>query len=231
MPGHDAFSAAIAARDNAAWCASVCAAHGIGSDEAEGVWRADAPTPAGYPEAVTLEPGLDPEVVLAALPTGSTSVKDSFADVDLTAGGFRVQFEAQWIMLPASGPSAGAAGIDGPDLPVLTPIRTPGHLAEWAASHGGTAAFASALLDDPTVVILGERRGGAVVAGAILSVGENVIGMSNVFGAASVYPAAAADARRRRPGRPVVGWETDGDLAAPLAAGFHRIGPLRVWLR
>jgi hypothetical protein len=36
---------AIAARDNAAWCASLCAAHGIASEIADGFWRAHAPTP------------------------------------------------------------------------------------------------------------------------------------------------------------------------------------------
>jgi hypothetical protein len=59
-----------------------------------------------------------------------------------------------------------------------------------------------------------------------VSVGGDAVGLSNVFGTTSVYQ-AAAEAERRFPGRPIVGWESDDDLAAPLASGFSVIGPLR----
>jgi hypothetical protein len=219
---------ATAVRDNAAWCASLCAAHGITSDVIDGVWRAHAPTPEGYPEAVTLEPGLDPESVLAALPKWATSVKDSFADIDLTGGRFRVLLGGRWVARASRAASSEPGALDGA---VLAPVHGERELSEWATAHGNAGAFRPPLLDDPTVVILGGRDCGAVVSGAVVSVGSDAVGLSNVFGAASVYQAAAAEAERQFPGRPIVGWESDGDLAAPLAAGFSVIGPLRVWAR
>ena len=207
-----------AAHDNAVWCAAVCRATGIASRIDGGFWAADAPTPDGYPEAVTLEPGRSPEIVAAALPTGATSVKDSFADLDLTGAGFRVLFEARWIAhAPVSPRPSGLRVVSSPD-----------ELAAWAAVHGGEA-FAPALLEDPTVVVL--ASGDPITAGAVLTDAGAVIGVSNVFGGASAYSAVVGEAARRFPGRTVVGWEAGEDLAAAEAAGFRAIGDLRVWVR
>lgn len=219
---------AAAVRDNAEWCSSLCAAHGIASDVIDGIWRAHAPTPEGYPEAVTLEPGLDPASVLAALPEWATSVKDSFADIDLTGGRFRVLLGGRWVARASRNAGSEPGALDGA---VLTPVRGERELAEWATAHGNSGAFRPPLLDDPTVVILGGRDRGRVDSGAVVSTGGDAVGLSNVFGPASVYEAAAAEAERRFPGRPVVGWEADDDLEGPLAAGFSVIGPLRVWAR
>lgn len=59
------------------------------------------------PDAVTLVPGADPVALAARIDTAApgAAVKDSFADLDLTEGGFRVLFEAQWIHRPASAPA------------------------------------------------------------------------------------------------------------------------------
>ncbi|MDR6905306.1 hypothetical protein J2X63_000992 [Agromyces sp. 3263] len=213
-----------AAHDNAAWCAAVCRANGIGSRVRDGLWTADGPTPDGYPEAVTLTPGLSPDRVAEALPAGARSVKDSFADVDLGDHGFRVLFDASWIVHEPGSESALAVT----PAPALHAVSTADEYAAWAALHGGTA-FAPALLDDPRVVVL--AGGDPLTHGAVLTDAGDVVGLSNVVGEASAYRAAAAEAASRFPGRIVVGWEAGEDLATATAAGFTAIGDLRVWLR
>jgi hypothetical protein len=229
MPQHAGRVVTVAARNNAAWCATVGRHHAIESDVANGIWRAGSVMPTGYPEAVTLEQGIERATVLAALPADARSIKDSFADLDLSNDGFRVLFDAKWIALD----TAGMPSQEGPGGELrLEHVRSPALLQRWAAAHGNRDAFASGLLDDPAIAILAARSGNAVSGGAILNDGEGAIGMSNVFGPApSVYRAAVAQARARFPDRRVVGWEPDHELAAPLAAGFGIVGALRVWVR
>lgn len=229
MPPNPGRVVTVAARNNAAWCATVGRHNAIESDVANGIWRAGGVMPTGYPEAVTLERGIDRATVLAALPAGARSIKDSFADVDLSRDGFRVLFDARWIALDAAGMTS-PAGSSGQLR--LERVTSPAMLQRWASAHGNRDAFASSLLDDPAVAILAARSGGAVSGGAILNDGERAVGVSNVFGpAAAVYKAAIAEARARFPDRRVVGWEPDHELAAPLAAGFGIVGALRVWVR
>ncbi len=96
-----------AARNNAEWCAAMSRSHGLASEFSAQAWAAPARTPLYYPDAVTLVPGVDPAALAARIDITApgASVKDSFADLDLTEVGFQVLFEAQWIHRPASGPA------------------------------------------------------------------------------------------------------------------------------
>ena len=98
---------AAAARNNAAWCDSVCRAAGIATRWTDAAWIAGAPAPPLYPNVVTLTvEDLAPQLAAAAdVPVGS-SVKDSFAGLDLTPLGFEVLFEATWLW--SGGPAASA---------------------------------------------------------------------------------------------------------------------------
>ncbi len=228
MPQHSTPRSAAGARNNAQWCAAVGRALGIPSTTDAGLWRAHAPMPPGYPEAVTLEPRLAAEHVVSRLPRGASSVKDSFADLNLSPFGFEVLFDARWIALepPATteDPATAGGGIR------FDRVDTPAALGEWARAHGNAEAFASPLLDDPAVLIVGARRRGAFVAGAALNDSEDAVGLSNVFGPAhSGYAAAVVLAAERHPALPIVGWELSGELAAAQAAGFAVVGALRVW--
>lgn len=227
MPQHGVARSALGARNNAHWCAAVARAHGIASTTDGGLWRAHAPTPPGYPEAVTLVPGLAAESVVSTLPQGASSVKDSFADVDLAPFGFDVLFDARWIAREAlAAPDAAADDIR------FDEVRTPAALLEWGRAHGNSEAFVAPLLDDAAVVLLGDRRGDDFVAGAVLNDSRDAVGVSNVFGpTAAGYSAAVATSSARYPGRPVVGWERGDELDAARAAGFAEVGRLRVWVR
>ncbi|MGC4816450.1 hypothetical protein [Micromonospora sp. DT63] len=212
-----------AAHDNARWCDAVCASHGLAGRFDADAWSVPRRSPQWYPDAVTLRPGVDPEALLARIDVGpGASVKDSFADLDLSAYGFRVLFDAQWIHRPPTGTPTGTP---------LTPVTTGQGLAAWASAHGGGELFRPALLADRRIRVLARHdERGAVVGGAVVS-GDDPAGVSNVFSHGDdpdeIWHAIVATL----PGVPLVGYETIPDLAPARRAGFLPVGPLRVWLR
>ncbi|MFG3140658.1 hypothetical protein ACGFZA_31190 [Streptomyces sp. NPDC048211] len=208
--------------------------HGGVSAFGDQAWTAPARTPLYYPDAVTLVPGADPVALAERIDTTApgASVKDSFADLDLTAVGFEVLFEAQWIHRPAGAPA-------------LTPhlawdvARTPDALRAWALARDGAEGnadlFRPELLDDPaTFVLAGRSADGGVVAGAVASRSADAVGVSNVFALDddpdTAWPGVLDTVHRRFPGLPVVGYEHGEDLAAAVRHGFRQIAPLRIWV-
>ncbi|MFD6683633.1 hypothetical protein [Micromonospora parva] len=210
-----------AARNNAEWCDIVCGSHGLPGRTDADAWSVPRRSPQWYPDAVTLRPGVDAEALLARLDAGpGASVKDSFADLDLSGYGFRVLFDAQWIQRQPAPPPA--------DAP-LDRVSTPDDLASWAAAHGGGTLFRPALLADPRVLVLARHDDrGVLTGGAVLS-GDGPYGVSNLFArtgtAHDVWRAVCATV----PDAPLVGYETTEDLSPALRAGFTTTGPLRVW--
>ncbi|MFF5981230.1 hypothetical protein ACFY78_20510 [Streptomyces olindensis] len=228
------FLVRAAARDNAEWCAAMCRAHGVAGEFREEAWAAAARAPLFYPDAVTLGPGADPERLTARIDLASpgASVKDSFADLDLTEAGFRVLFEARWIHRPAGPPAV------APELGWEV-AGDPATLRAWALAWddgaGHADLFRAGLLADPDVFVLaGRSADGRVVAGAVARRGEHVVGVSNVFGRDggpdAAWPLVQHALHRLFPALPVVGYEAGEDLAAALRHGFEALGPLRVWL-
>ncbi|MEV7327930.1 hypothetical protein [Micromonospora sp. NPDC093244] len=211
-----------AARDNANWCAALCASHGSAGRIDADAWSVPRRSPQWYPDAVTLRPGVDPDALLDRIEGGAgASVKDSFADLDLSGHGFEVLFDAQWIHRPPA---------DGPAGTPLAPVDTAQRLAAWAAAHGGGELFRPRLLTNPRVRVLARYdERGAVTGGAVVS-GEGVVGVSNVFtrtgDPADIWRGVLATL----PGVALVGYESGMDLALAVEAGFAPLGPLRVWL-
>ncbi|MER0241283.1 hypothetical protein AAHZ94_04440 [Streptomyces sp. HSW2009] len=227
---------AAAARNNADWCAAVCHSHGVPSRFGDAAWSSARRTPPYYPDAVTLHPGAVPADVLAAVDTATPdcSIKDSFATLDLAPEGFVELFTAQWIHRPADV----AAGTTAPPLRA-EPVTTAAELRTWqSAWHGdesGPEVFRPALLDHPSVRVLGLYRGAGLCGGAVLNLGAGVVGLSNLFAvdpedAGAVWAATIAAAARHFPGRPLVGYEHGDALVPALASGFDVLGQLRVWL-
>ncbi|MFE2530898.1 hypothetical protein [Streptomyces sp. NPDC059371] len=222
-----------AARNNAEWCAAMSRSHGVEGEFTKQTWAAPARTPLYYPDAVTLVPGADPAVLPARIDTSTpgASVKDSFADLDLTAAGFRVLFEAQWIHRPATEPT-------GPPERAWSVVADPGALRDWASAwddgNGDACLFRPELLDDPaTFVLAGRAADDRVAAGAVASRSDHVVGVSNVFardgGPEAAWPDLLNALHALFPSLPVVGYEQGDDLAAALRHGFEPVGPLRIW--
>ncbi|WEH40194.1 hypothetical protein [Streptomyces sp. AM 2-1-1] len=232
------------ARNNAAWCAVMSRTHGVPGEFGAQAWAAPVRTPLYHPDAVTLLPGADPAGVVGRidLTTPGATVKDSFADLDLTAAGFRVLFEAEWIHRPA-GPPTAFSGVPWEVAEDPDSVRAWAHA--WDGGDGNADLFRPALLDDPGTFLLTARAAdGTVTAGAVASRGEggpgedarggSVLGLSNVFardgGADAAWPGALDAAHRLFPGLPVVGYEHGEDLDTARRHGFTPAGPLRVWL-
>jgi hypothetical protein len=231
---HKQFLVRAAARNNAEWCAVMSRSHGLAGAFEPQAWAAPAGTPLFYPDAVTLVPGADPAALAARIDTSApgASVKDSFADLDLTGAGFRVLFEAQWIHRPASAPDT------TPNL-AWNVAGDPDTLHTWALAwddgNGNPDLFRPELLDNPaTFVLAGRSADGRVVAGAVASHSDQVVGISNVFaldgGPDAAWPVVLDAVHWLFPALPVVGYEHGEHLAAAVCHGFEPVGPLRIWL-
>jgi hypothetical protein len=227
--------ARIAARNNAEWCDIVCRTHGILGRFDLDAWVAPRRTPPYYPDAVTLERSADGERILERIDTTTSgcSIKDSFATLDLSASGFEVMHEAEWIHRgPRPAPATDDSGT------TWVPLTTPGELEAWEAAWSGdggpTDLFRAALLDDLSVTILGGVAGGSIVAGAVLNRTADVVGISNLFTTGGdldgAWTGCLGYLELASPGSAVVGYEAGDELAAAHRQGFESVGPLRVWL-
>ena len=226
---------AAAARNNAAWCATVCRSHGIPNTWGKSAWCSARRPPQYYPDAVTLRPDAAPTDFLPEIDTTSpaSSIKDSFAALDLASDGYVELFTAQWIHRPA--------GLPAPQTPTLRTDRvvTEDQLRDWqAAWHGGDATpdvFRPALLDDPSVLVLALHDGEHLSGGLVLNRSAGLVGLSNLFvadsgDAVAVWSSAITAAAEHFPGLPLVGYERGDDLEVAFASGFDALGTLRVWL-
>jgi hypothetical protein len=227
-----------AARNNAEWCDLVCRTHGlVGSFDAL-AWSSPVRTPLGYPDAVTLTSEVDPLQLLARIDTGGgCSVKDSFACLDLAPHGFRVLFDAQWIVRPsavarsAGQPTAWALAYDAADFERW--------VEAWAENGGMRDVLLPQLLDDDRIRVVSQLVDERIVGGAVLNLGsdpdEPAIGLSNVFTEArdvtAWWDSCLGLVNLLYAGRSIVGYERDDALDAALANGFAPAGPLRVWIR
>jgi hypothetical protein len=221
----------MAALDNAALCAAMWRAHGLGVEQGDGCVACSGTPPRLYPDVVTVDPGVEPQAQLrfvgelAARTSRPFFVKDSYRALSLDRLGFEPLFDARWVHRPA-GLATAATRLD------WRPVTTR-QLSAWEAAWSGGAdgeppLFLPSLLAAPGLTLLAGWAKGAIVAGCVVTATGGVAGLSNVFGdTPEVIGAAAAAA----PGRDLVGYERGEALAAAMAAGFQAVGDLRVWRR
>ncbi|MFG2502740.1 hypothetical protein ACGFSB_31595 [Streptomyces sp. NPDC048441] len=228
-----------AARNNAEWCDAVCRAHGLAGEFGAGVWSSARRTPPLYPDAVSLTPEASAADLVARIDTTSPgcTVKDSFACLDLEPLGFEVLFEAQWIHRPA-----GEALVGPPPAVHWEPLRSADSLPAWETAwndgEAGDGLFRPELLAGDATFLAGTTSEGRIVAGAVASRSDFVVGISNLFavgeasgGEESAWAGCLTEAARLWPGLPVVGYESGESLDMAVRQGFTAIGPLRIWLR
>ncbi|MFB8282179.1 hypothetical protein [Nocardia colli] len=222
-----------AALDNAEWCAAMCRSHGLTGEFDATAWASARRTPPLYPDAVTLSPQTTADQLLGRIDRTApgASVKDSFARLDLSAAGFRVLFEAQWIYRPADLPPPASSR-------PWTSIDDPATLTEWASAWRRDPLlrkiFRPELLADDSVAVLGRRDDDRFTAGAVAHRSRNVVGVTNLFydgiEAAEAWAGCLRAVHQLWPGLSIVGYEQDADLAAAIHHGCTPVGPLRVWL-
>jgi hypothetical protein len=213
--------------NNACWCDLVCRSHGLATSLGERLWIAPQGSPPLYPDAITLVRGLAPDDVLREIQDRpGCSVKDSFADVDLSRHGFVELFQARWFFREAANARPGL-GWDK--------VATGSELARWTVAAGLEGILLPELLRDPSVSVPVKQDDNGIAAGAVTNTTGTTVGLSNVFttrldarAAWAELPAVIADMVGALS---IVGYEHADALAAAMAGGFGPIGPLRVWLK
>jgi hypothetical protein len=224
-----------AAFNNAEWCDLVARAHGARAHFDSGWWASPDRTPPYYPDAVTLAPGTSASALLSQVDSSiGCSIKDSFADLDLTPYGFSVLFEAHWVVRSGGSLPPAPAG-EANWRRAVTPDELAAWEAAWRGEHGPTDVFRGVLAQYPRVTVLTAHQGDEIVAGAIVSRSQTVVGISNVFvrpgEGLDPWPGCLRLASELSPGQPVVGYESGERLAQAESNGFERAGRLRVWLK
>lgn len=225
------WQAAVA--DNARWCDLIARSHGLRTRSDQAAWTCQSRTPPFYPDAVTLVPRPAVPGLLARIDASpGCSVKDSFGVLDLGPHGFHVLFEADWIARPADRPVPASGG------PGWQRIVRPADLARWEEAWGAGAGpgglFPAAILHHDWVAVLAARHHDRIVAGAILTCGPAVVGISNLFArpGAGAQPllGCLALAASLFPGRALAGYASGDELTQARRHGFGRVGHLRVWV-
>ncbi len=243
----------LAAANNAEWCDTVCRTHGIETEHDGTAWTSSKRTPPLYPDAVTLvaDPLVaDPSAseLLARIDTSpGCSIKDSFASLDLTAHGFRVLLDAQWVVRSPTDPPPAPAN---PRWTVVQDVEAFTAWEDaWRGPDGPPHVLRADLLGATAVTFLAARIDDRIVGGAVLSRGATVVGISNFFAEDSIRSESLAGclalADALFPGATLLGYESGdtldlarthgfeavGSIGRRLTHGFEAVGPLRVWLR
>jgi hypothetical protein len=221
-----------AVRDNAEWCDLVCRTHGLVAFGGERVWSCPVRTPALYPDAITLRPGVRADEVLADIDTApGCSVKDSYADVELGSLGFRVLVNATWLWHTRT---HGGARPAPQGWSIITGAVEFGEWERAWRADGPGGVLLPALVDAPNVDVLARLVDGEIVAGCVVHHTDTAIGLSNVFAlalASQTYAELVEVLGSRWPERPVVGYEHGPKLQLATDVGFEPIGDLRIWVR
>jgi len=221
-----------AALNNAEWCHLFCRSHGIVGCFDDVAWSSAARTPTFYPDAVTLVPGCSAQTLISRVDaTAGCSIKDSFADLDLSAYGFEVLFTAEWLW---------QKHVRGLALSkAWSTVVAADELERWEAVWGEPPAprpfFRGELLADKRIKIFARSDKGRFRAGAVANRSQGVIGLTNVFDVDGDLESAWSDSASAAravwgPMMPVVGYDTGESLDAAHRAKFEPIGSLVVWV-
>jgi hypothetical protein len=220
----------IAAANNAGWCDLMTRCHGGHGEFAPDAWTSAVRTPPLYPDAVTLVPSLEAVDLLDRIDVSEgCTIKDSFSTLNLADDGFRVLFDAEWIVASSGSSSTGAD---------WTQISRPEDLARWeiawAQGESQGSLFLPTLLDDQSVAVVARVLDGQVSSGAILYRSSDSVGLSNVFSRSGseseTWSGLIECAQARFPNIPLVGYESGEQLDHALDHGFRPAGSLRIWI-
>ncbi len=243
-----------AAANNAQWCRTVCAAHGMASTFFDDYWLlAAGSTLPLYPNLVTLrEDGTDAQLECIEQHHRSGfspwSVKDSFNRLDLRPMGFDVLIDAEWFVgqpdahTQAGGPGAGVeAGENGGGEHVTSQrVGSAAELRAWETAWAqrprdwslGDGVFPPALLRDERIAFVFTSGDAGIRAGLVANCHAGVVGLSNAFarsGQVSDLVGCLRQATALWSGLPLVGYGTGAELEGLERLGFERTGRCRIW--
>lgn len=214
--------------NNIAWCQIVCNTHGIVGVSKENIWGLHSKAPKFYPELITSNKCATIEEVKSFIEDGKvSSIKDSYANLDLALLGFDVLFEAEWLV------HAPVLDFD----PIQTNWRvvdTEKDLKKWTAVSELENIIKSELLKEHNVKIyICETEDGTL--GFIANLSTGVVGISNVFPIGyeeeKLWKEIPKIISKEFPKRSLVGYEHGSSLRVAKLSGWKAIGPLRVWIK
>lgn len=244
---------AQAVHNNAVWCDTICQLQSGPGIFTRTLWIHSDQAPLYYPNLITLTP--DAQLPSRQEKVGAwlreqqgypVSVKDSFANLDLTNAGFQQLFQAWWLLRPTPGRlvardsrrTIGADRACSPSPASWRPVTTEQELLLWEKAWAGGATpsrrtFLPPLLASTEIAIIAAWQGEQIIAGAIASRTAQVVGISNIFapeqGARDYWTGMLSLLEELYPALPLVGYEQADSVQTALDVGFTILGPLRVW--
>ncbi|CAH2715363.1 hypothetical protein BACCIP111895_02547 [Neobacillus rhizosphaerae] len=214
--------------NNIAWCRIICDTHGIIQTPKGQLWGLLSKAPTFYPEVITANKNATIEEVKYFIENGEvSSIKDSYANLDLSPFDFKILFEAEWIY------HASISDLESIQTRWRV-ITTEKELAQWTITSDLENIIKPDLLKREDVkMFIHEKADG--ISGFIANLSDNVVGISNVFSVGyeneSLWRDIAKIVSTEFPGLSMVGYEHNGNLTAAHLSGWKSIGPLRVWIK
>ncbi|MDP5277187.1 hypothetical protein [Chengkuizengella axinellae] len=217
-----------AVKNNIAWCEIVCDSHGVAHTSKEHLWGVFSKAPKYYPELITKSKYSSVEDINNYINKVTvSSIKDSFANLNLSPLGFEILFNAKWIFHEGVHDSRSLHD-------KWRVINTEKDLKKWTISSGLVDIIKPDILNENSVKIFMYEQNNAV-CGFIANLSANVVGVSNVFTTDHANEELWLDIpdiiSTEFPGFPIVGYEHNENLIAANSAGWRSIGSLRVWIR
>jgi len=213
--------------NNIVWCGIVCETHGIAGISKKHVWATTSKSPTFYPDVITSSRHVAVGDVADIMGEREVfSIKDSFANLDMSPFGFGMLFEAEWIH---HAPLTNSDSVP----PAWRLATTESEFAEWTFSRGSENVIRPDVLKRRDVKVFTYEHMGKR-GGFIANLGADAVGISNVFSEGNsehLWPDIHKVVSAEFPGLPMVGYERGADLAAALRSGWTAAGPLRVWVK
>jgi hypothetical protein len=224
--------------NNTAFYEAIFRPLGIGHIKTDSIWYTLQQTPPLYSNLITLSPGWRPDRLFHDINFGfiSTgwdrwSIKDSFGVLDLTGHRFFKLFDAKWIYLDISKfTPSGSGGLK------YKLVKTAEGLDKWRLAWNadeqpgiGKSIFSDAMLDDPDVWFIAGYDGDSLLSGCLVNASDDVLGISNVFGAENNWSDIISFIRDDIRSADLVGYEQEFEKWSGL--GFESPGNLSVWVK
>lgn len=228
-----------AARNNAEWCDIVCRTHKIPGEFLENVWINQKEVPAFYPNAVIIKPLSHKTLndiiqTLKKIPLETYAIKDSFNELPIDKMECKILFEADWIThFQGELTHSNTTGN-------WTIIKDAQELKNWEYTWNNNQPpdkriFLPSILSEKGVFFLAKYNSNQIVAGGIVNIAHDIVGLSNVFTQElltnKVWYEISIFIKEKISTLPVVGYERDKALVLAHEAGYKTIGKLKVLLK
>jgi hypothetical protein len=227
-----------AAQNNAEWCDIVCRTHKIPGEFLKNIWVNEHVVPAFYPNAVIIKPLSHKTIsditeTLKKIPLKTYAIKDSFNELPTAEIGCKSLFEADWITY-SQAELTHTNTVDN-----WTIIKDDQEVKKWEYAWNNNQPtekriFLPNILSVKGVFFLVKYKSDQIVAGGIINIAQDVIGLSNVFTQEvvnNIYSDLSIFIKEKISTLPIVGYERDKALVQAHEAGFKTIGKLKVLLK